>query len=181
MDQMKKKKRWSHRDSNGAVNIGSKGEKWERTSLCKKIKKINLKNEDGTGLEELLHLSLKCSTQKRVWRKPPEWKKSRTSHKDTKAQPGERKGYPLQYFGPENSMEDMDAFCFSVLMAKTRKYVVKARHARLLQSRFFQMGSLKTWGENSLRHIIKSSSKRNTNGWATWKTFSVTGYKYFKI
>ena len=58
--------------------------------------------------------------------------------------PGERKGYPLQYFGQENSMEDMDAFCFSVLMAKTRKYVVKARHARLLQSRFFQMGSLKT-------------------------------------
>ena len=71
MDQMKRKKRWSHRDSNGAVNIGSKGEKWERTGLCKKIKKINLKNEDGTGLEELLHLSLKCSTQKRGRRNPP--------------------------------------------------------------------------------------------------------------
>ena len=56
--------------------------------------------------------------------------------------PGERKGYPFQYFGMENSMEDMDAF--SVLMAKNRKYVVKARHAGLLHSGFFQMGSLKT-------------------------------------
>ena len=34
--------------------------------------------------------------------------------------PRERKGYPLQYFGPENSMEDMDA-CFSVLMAKNKE------------------------------------------------------------
>jgi len=34
--------------------------------------------------------------------------------------PRERKGYPLQYFGPENSMEDMDA-CFSVLLAKNKE------------------------------------------------------------
>ena len=35
--------------------------------------------------------------------------------------PGERKGYPIQYFGLENSMEDTDAFCFSVLMAKDKE------------------------------------------------------------
>ena len=37
--------------------------------------------------------------------------------------PGERKGYPFQYFGMENSMEDMDAF--SVLMAKNKEICSK--------------------------------------------------------
>lgn len=58
-----------------------------RISLYKKIKKTNLKNEDGTGLEELLHLSLSVQPRKGVeGSHHSEWNKSRTSHRDIKAQ-----------------------------------------------------------------------------------------------
>ena len=54
-------------------------------------------------------------------------------------------------------------FVFQFLWQKTRKYVIKTRHAGLLKESILSNAIFKNPRRKWSKHIIKNSPKRNTN------------------